>query len=43
MWPWTLRPPVFFIAWVSFFSGFDFVISAKSETVMRRRPALVGL
>jgi hypothetical protein len=38
-----LRPPVLRIALVSFFSGFDFVISAKSETVIRRRPALVGL
>ena len=39
----ALRPPDFRMARVSFFSGFALVISAKSETVIRRRPALVGL
>src|SRR6266540_2170309 len=43
MWPWLLRPPLFFIGRVSFFSGFVFVISAKSDTVMCRRAGLVGL
>src|SRR5919197_556900 len=43
MWPWTLRPPLFRMAAVSFFSGRCLVISAKSETVIRRRPAEVGL
>src|SRR5690242_17956516 len=43
MWPWLLRPPDFRTAFVSFFSGFDFVISAKSGTVMWRRAGLVGL
>src|SRR6266545_5633920 len=43
MWPWALRPPVLLIGRVSFFSGFDFVISPKSATVMWRRAGLVGL
>src|SRR5512134_1578244 len=43
MWPCALRPPDFFIARVSFFSGFAFVTSAKSATVMWRRAGLVGL
>src|SRR6266545_2940418 len=43
MWPWLLRPPLFLIGRVSFFSGFAFVISAKSDTVMCRRAGLVGL
>src|SRR5512138_2158272 len=43
MWPCALRPPDFFIGRVSFFSGFDFVTSAKSDTVMWRRAGLVGL
>src|SRR5512138_1353156 len=43
MWPCALRPPDFFIGAVSFFSGFVFVISAKSATVMWRRAGLVGL
>src|SRR5215208_557274 len=43
MWPWLLRPPDFFTGRVSFFSGFDFVMSAKSDTVMCRRAGLVGL
>jgi hypothetical protein len=41
--PVLLRPPFFVSFSVSFFSGFDFVTSAKSETVMKRRPGLVGL
>src|SRR5512138_3306895 len=43
MWPCALRPPDFFIGRVSFFSGFDFVTSAKSDTVMWRRAGLLGL
>src|SRR5512133_2262352 len=43
MWPCALRPPDFFIGRVSFFSGFVFVTSAKSDTVMWRRAGLVGL
>ena len=41
--PLLLRPPFFVSFSVSAFSGFDFVTSAKSETVMWRRPGLVGL
>src|SRR5919204_945040 len=41
--PLTLRPPDFFRPSVSDFSGVDFVISAKSEYVTKRRPGLVGL
>src|SRR5689334_16558914 len=41
--PLTLRPPDFLRPSVSDFSGFDFVISAKSEYVTKRRPGLVGL
>ena len=41
--PLTLRPPFLVSFSVSAFSGFDFVTSAKSETVMKRRPGLVGL
>src|SRR5512144_3379016 len=43
MWPWTFRPPERFIASVSDFSGRSRVMSAKSETVVRRRAAEVGL
>src|SRR5689334_1349817 len=43
MCPWLLRPPDFFTGRVSFFSGFVFVTSAKSDTVMCRRAGLVGL
>src|SRR5262249_31629896 len=43
MWPCTLRPPERLIGAVSFFSGRSLVISAKSETVIRRRAADVGL
>src|SRR3954451_12564286 len=41
--PLTLRPPDFLSPSVSDFSGVDFVISAKSEYVTKRRPVLVGL
>src|SRR5918911_5717282 len=41
--PLALRPPDFFKPSVSDFSGVDFVISAKSEYVTKRRPGLVGL
>ena len=41
--PWTLRPPVFGLGASSDFSGFDLVISEKSETVWKRRAGLVGL
>src|SRR3954452_12879659 len=41
--PRELRPPDFFRPSVSDFSGVDFVISAKSEYVTKRRPGLVGL
>src|SRR6266511_1725073 len=41
--PLTLRPPVFFIGAVRDFSGSVFVISSNVETVMKRRPGLVGL
>src|SRR5574337_353477 len=41
--PVLLRPPFFVSFSVSFFSGVDFVTSAKSDTVMKRRPGLVGL
>src|SRR5512143_292899 len=43
MCPCELRPPDFFTGRVSFFSGFCFVTSAKSDTVMWRRAGLVGL
>jgi hypothetical protein len=38
-----LRPPFFVSFSVSDFSGVDFVISAKSDTDMWRRPGEVGL
>ena len=41
--PLLLRPPFFVSFSVSAFSGVDFVTSAKSETVMKRRPGVVGL
>src|SRR4051812_37481960 len=41
--PYALRPPVLGLGASSDFSGFDFVISEKSETDWKRRPALVGL
>src|ERR671937_1884552 len=41
--PFTLRPPDFESGASSVFSGSDFVISWKSDTVMKRRPAEVGL
>src|SRR5215208_7159169 len=41
--PLTLRPPDFLRPSTSVFSGVDFVISAKSEYVTKRRPGLVGL
>jgi hypothetical protein len=41
--PWLLRPPFFFNGSVRLFSGVDFVTSSKLETVMKRRPGLVGL
>ena len=41
--PYELRPPVFGFGFVSDFSGFVFVISAKSDDVWNRRPGLVGL
>src|SRR2546421_11910779 len=41
--PLTLRPPDFLRPSTSVFSGSDFVISAKSEYVTKRRPGLVGL
>ena len=41
--PWLLRPPVGGLGASSDFSGRSRVISAKSETVWNRRPALVGL
>src|SRR5271154_3938527 len=41
--PWLLRPPVRGLAASNDFSGRSRVISAKSETVWKRRPALVGL
>src|SRR5690606_3095259 len=43
MWPSLLRPPERFIALVRLFSGTSCVISAKSDTVMSRRAADVGL
>src|SRR5215207_9512298 len=43
LWPWALRPPDFGLGASSDFSGRDFVISAKSETVWNRRAGLVGL
>src|SRR5258707_881307 len=43
MGPWTLRPPHRLVGAVSFFSGRSLVISAKSETVINRRAAEVGL
>src|SRR3954469_17530140 len=41
--PLLLRPPFFVTGSSRLFSGFDFVISANAGTVMKRRPALVGL
>src|SRR5438309_9482176 len=41
--PCALRPPVECLGARSDFSGFVRVISAKSETVWNRLPALVGL
>jgi hypothetical protein len=41
--PWLLRPPFFVSLPVSAFSGFDFVTSSNVDTVMKRRPADVGL
>ena len=41
--PLLFRPPFLVSFSVSAFSGFDFVTSAKSETVMKRRPGVVGL
>jgi hypothetical protein len=39
----VLRPPVFDFLATNDFSGFESVISAKSETVWNRRPGEVGL
>src|SRR5271154_99038 len=41
--PWLLRPPVDGLGESSDFSGRSRGISAKSDTVWKRRPALVGL
>jgi hypothetical protein len=41
--PCTFRPPVFFSGAVRLFSGSFFVTSSNVETVMKRRPGLVGL
>src|ERR1700719_1991903 len=41
--PLALRPPVFLRPSTRLFSGSDFVISAKSGYVEKRRPGLVGL
>src|SRR3954452_6715762 len=41
--PWTLRPPVLGFGTTRLRSGSVLVISLKSETVWKRRPALVGL
>src|SRR3954470_19448847 len=41
--PYELRPPVLGLGASSDFSGLSLVISEKSETVWKRRPALVGL
>src|SRR5919106_3500229 len=41
--PWALRPPDFGFGPTSDFSGFFLVTSAKSDTVWKRRPGLVGL
>src|SRR4051812_19744464 len=41
--PCALRPPVFGLGPSSDFSGRDLVTSAKSDTVWKRRPGLVGL
>ena len=41
--PWLLRPPFFVTGSVRLFSGSDFVTSSNVETVMKRRPGLVGL
>jgi hypothetical protein len=38
-----LRPPFLLSFVVSALSGFDFVTSSNVETVMKRRPAEVGL
>jgi hypothetical protein len=41
--PWLLRPPCFFSGSVRLFSGLVFVTSSNVETLMKRRPGLVGL
>jgi hypothetical protein len=41
--PLLFRPPRFLTGSTRLFSGSDLVTSAKSETVMKRRPGLVGL
>ena len=41
--PFALRPPVFLSGSVRLFSGRVFVTSSNDETVMKRRPGLVGL
>src|SRR5690349_11065311 len=41
--PYELRPPVFGFGFVSDFSGFLRVTSAKSDADWNRRPGLVGL
>src|SRR3989304_4482971 len=41
--PWALRPPAELCLSSRLFSGVDFVISEKSETVRKRRPGEVGL
>src|SRR6476619_5725275 len=43
LWPSELRPPVPARGASRLFSGVSLVISAKSETLWKRRPALVGL
>src|SRR5689334_10697381 len=43
MCPWTLRPPDRFSGSVRPFSGESLMMSATSDTVIRRRAALVGL
>ena len=41
--PVLFRPPFFFSGSVRLFSGVVFVTSSKVETLMKRRPGLVGL
>jgi hypothetical protein len=41
--PLLLRPPVFLTELVRLFSGFERVTSSKPDTVIQRRPGLVGL